>query len=849
MRAKQACKLVVVPVNGSGADAKSLERELNKLYNPVGVTWSVTVKDSFEYNGSAAFREKGGGLLSAYTSAMKELQAAYINANNDIDGKAAYLFYINGDNGADDAGRDATAFMPRNKQFAYVFSEYHPNLTASARTVAHELGYGMFALKHTFDSDYKIAQNATDNLMDYTTGATHIAKWQWDQIYDPGVVLRVFEKDEDAMINYRSFRVVFDNQVIRYEELQNLGILDGGDVHFLSPSGQLYTVPLKNPTSGIGLISFSYTGNWRDNSGKILDEVVSNGGVNTIVVEENGKEKVYYGRVQTQINNGSTSNGITFHGYFDSEGNKLKNNAKQSGSVNVLIGLPNDNCQVDLYHATINAADHTFTNEKYNSELGVGIQGKTKLASIQICNFQSPLTLREFYNRAGHYIDRTGNGCTIKLNSGRYMYITIGAEGEALWFEWDTTTYTWKRTYPKEDFAKENSLLDYLTLKDFAQLFLFAAKEGGHGVLDLVGFIPLVGEVADAVNGVWYYLEGEEGEAYLCFASAALPVAGDFIAKGSKWAIKVVKSTKSGEFVITIVSENFNKIKDITESAWRGLANFSAEIKNSFKNFDEIFGSMYNAAIKHLPADKVDELFRLLGGMDATTANKLMIIFERSPTKMANIVAKIGPDDFVKALNKFGKEEGIKAFDVLDNIKHSDELVDAWKLLLNENRIKLVGEIDNVRVFERVSRNEKLVELGISPSDLAKIQGYAGSSFLQILTNVEGFANAVRNNNILLEGFEYIIKDLKGSSSFVDGASWTIKYITDHANNFENSILKFEDILRVGENVRRVDMVDQTLAGRKIFYEFKSVQIVPPGHFSEQFMKDLLNDEVQSIST
>jgi hypothetical protein len=35
--------------------------------------------------------------------------------------------------------------------------------------------------------------------MDYTPDATHIAKWQWDLIHDPGVILRVFERDEDAM--------------------------------------------------------------------------------------------------------------------------------------------------------------------------------------------------------------------------------------------------------------------------------------------------------------------------------------------------------------------------------------------------------------------------------------------------------------------------------------------------------------------------------------------------------------------------------------------------------------------------------------------------------------------------
>jgi uncharacterized protein YccT (UPF0319 family) len=35
--------------------------------------------------------------------------------------------------------------------------------------------------------------------MDYTPGATHIAKWQWDLIHDPGVVLMMFERDKDAM--------------------------------------------------------------------------------------------------------------------------------------------------------------------------------------------------------------------------------------------------------------------------------------------------------------------------------------------------------------------------------------------------------------------------------------------------------------------------------------------------------------------------------------------------------------------------------------------------------------------------------------------------------------------------
>jgi hypothetical protein len=45
--------------------------------------------------------------------------------------------------------------------------------------------------------------------MDYTFGDTHIAKWQWDLIHDPGVIVRVFERDKDAAI--QNFKPVLES--------------------------------------------------------------------------------------------------------------------------------------------------------------------------------------------------------------------------------------------------------------------------------------------------------------------------------------------------------------------------------------------------------------------------------------------------------------------------------------------------------------------------------------------------------------------------------------------------------------------------------------------------------------
>jgi hypothetical protein len=110
------------------------------------------------------------------------------------------MFFFNqyGAGGAKD--RNADGFMPRDKQFGYMFTQGFATADELYTGVAHELGHGMFSLKHPFDNDYKMPVLSTDNLMDYNDG-THIAKWQWDLIHDPGVIVRVFERDKDAEIN------------------------------------------------------------------------------------------------------------------------------------------------------------------------------------------------------------------------------------------------------------------------------------------------------------------------------------------------------------------------------------------------------------------------------------------------------------------------------------------------------------------------------------------------------------------------------------------------------------------------------------------------------------------------
>lgn len=55
----------------------------------------------------------------------------------------------------------------------------------------------------------------------------------------------------------------------------------------------------------------------------------------------------------------------------------------------------------------------------------------------------------------------------------------------------------------------------------------------GHGLLDLVGLIPVIGEPADFVNGVWYYADGDVINGSLSMG-AVIPFAG-WAVSGGKW--------------------------------------------------------------------------------------------------------------------------------------------------------------------------------------------------------------------------------------------------------------------------------------------------------------------------
>ncbi|MDR1202627.1 MAG: hypothetical protein LBL58_13515, partial [Tannerellaceae bacterium] len=154
----------LVPVNGftNGFTKAAVSEQLNAIYNKVGISCEVEIATGFDYDPlrTQAFNVTGSGLFSTLTDDMKALNNAYMQTS-DYKEDVVTLFIIEKVSGNEGVAGD----MPRGKQFGYLFSG------ATAQTVAHEIGHGVFHLDHPFDRANAARSfdrgDLADNLMEY----------------------------------------------------------------------------------------------------------------------------------------------------------------------------------------------------------------------------------------------------------------------------------------------------------------------------------------------------------------------------------------------------------------------------------------------------------------------------------------------------------------------------------------------------------------------------------------------------------------------------------------------------------------------------------------------------------
>lgn len=185
--------LMLVPVNEATVDGESIEKQINAIYNPIGIKLKVIKADNFnnsqwDLNNDGKLAVRGSSWFSTQTAEMKALNNAYKQATASLANDMPVLFVLN----ESDSTINIKGDMPRGKQFGYLFKG------ADGNTVAHEIGHGIFCLEHTFKKYGFDKADLQGNVMNYPPG-DKFTKFQWDAIHAPGVVIGIFEDDEDTM--------------------------------------------------------------------------------------------------------------------------------------------------------------------------------------------------------------------------------------------------------------------------------------------------------------------------------------------------------------------------------------------------------------------------------------------------------------------------------------------------------------------------------------------------------------------------------------------------------------------------------------------------------------------------
>lgn len=222
----------------------ALQTELNKIYGKVGVTYTLTIDDSFINNvdwfGAPNQTTFNGGkntsLGNEYQDDAKRMKEAYIAQKGaaNLDKDAAYLFLVNKDPQSSTTDEALEGKMHLGNQFGFLYNTATLSAPTIAKTLAHELGHGNFVMYHIFDNIYLgDGAKTSDNLMAYgTTPTISINKFQWDLIHDPGVNWGLFVSDDDQE------KAVINNMKSIYDNFKNTD----GSLTFVTPSGLPITI-------------------------------------------------------------------------------------------------------------------------------------------------------------------------------------------------------------------------------------------------------------------------------------------------------------------------------------------------------------------------------------------------------------------------------------------------------------------------------------------------------------------------------------------------------------------------------------------------------------------------------
>ncbi|MBS7253178.1 fibronectin type III domain-containing protein [Flavobacterium branchiicola] len=310
---KPVINVTILSINKASVPTASVMQDsLNSIYNKVGVEFKVTSQNVAIKPLPDVIDCGDSNIVNVYTNAQNEIKNQIESSSTFTYNDETYYIIYTGKLG----GSGYDGFMPLGGQYAFVFDN-------KLRTAAHELGHGIFGLKHPF-TDIKDSKK-TNLLMDYGTG-TVLSHNDWDIIHSGGWKFYGFQKSSSGA------HVEVGNMEQLYANFKNTD----GSLTFLTPAGKPFTI--KEPISSVG---FSYfDDNWSPDKSNFENTIFPIGTLKRFTLANGKTYSIAHPMKDSDIinlvgyaeidNNGQV---ITNKFYIDKTSFDLKNK-------NIIVGIP-----------------------------------------------------------------------------------------------------------------------------------------------------------------------------------------------------------------------------------------------------------------------------------------------------------------------------------------------------------------------------------------------------------------------------------------------------------------------------------------------------------------------------
>ena len=238
----------VVLVSVNGGNVNGLATGVAKIFKKGVATINIETQtaraelDLAVLGDNARLDISDSGWLTNYNSEQKAVIADLKN-KIDYNFNKYYVFVFGGDILPT---KPIGGFMPLQRQFGFVFtSSENQNADEEgkgelAKTIAHEIGHGVFALQHPFDLYGKEIEGKTDWLMDYGNGSL-LSHMDWKQLHNPELKFYVFQDDEDG--EHSSYKFIVGFNVVPGLFANNIKNNDNTGLSFVSATGKIITLP------------------------------------------------------------------------------------------------------------------------------------------------------------------------------------------------------------------------------------------------------------------------------------------------------------------------------------------------------------------------------------------------------------------------------------------------------------------------------------------------------------------------------------------------------------------------------------------------------------------------------